>query len=190
MGISGLLQFIKDAAEPTNVKKYKGQTVAVDTYCWLHKGAFSCAEKLAKGEPTDQYVWYCMKFVDMLLNFSVKPILVFDGRNLPSKREVEKTRKEFSVQSNILSNHKTAYLNYLGSFFQFIDHFALLMCLPGAGKPIFKKVDSCCVKANCQRRETVLDVVLISPLPWLITLLRCGYCLAVANSIFNMKCIY
>ncbi|XP_044070961.1 exonuclease 1 [Siniperca chuatsi] len=94
MGISGLLQFIKDAAEPMNVKKYKGQTVAVDTYCWLHKGAFSCAEKLAKGEPTDQYVWYCMKFVDMLLSFSVAPILVFDGRNLPSKREVEKARKE------------------------------------------------------------------------------------------------
>lgn len=54
MGITGLLQFIKDAAEPINVKKYKGQTVAVDTYCWLHKGAFSCAEKLAKGEPTEQ----------------------------------------------------------------------------------------------------------------------------------------
>uniref|UniRef100_A0A3Q3ANL0 Exonuclease 1 n=1 Tax=Kryptolebias marmoratus TaxID=37003 RepID=A0A3Q3ANL0_KRYMA len=94
MGISGLLQFIKDAAEPVNVKKYKGQTVAVDTYCWLHKGAFSCAEKLAKGEPTDQYVWYCVKFVDMLLNFGVKPILVFDGRNLPSKQEVEKARRE------------------------------------------------------------------------------------------------
>ncbi|XP_053730995.1 exonuclease 1 isoform X1 [Synchiropus splendidus] len=94
MGISGLLQFIKDAGEPVNVKKYKGQAVAVDTYCWLHKGAFSCADKLAKGEPTDQYVWYCMKFVDMLLNFGVKPILVFDGRNLPSKREVEKSRRE------------------------------------------------------------------------------------------------
>lgn len=94
MGISGLLQFLKEAAEPISIKKYEGQTVAVDTYCWLHKGAFSCADKLAKGEPTDQYVWYCMKFVEMLLNFSVKPILVFDGRNLPSKQEVEKTRRE------------------------------------------------------------------------------------------------
>nr|XP_055028599.1 exonuclease 1 [Misgurnus anguillicaudatus]XP_055028600.1 exonuclease 1 [Misgurnus anguillicaudatus] len=94
MGIQGLLQFIKDASEPMNVKKYRGQTVAVDTYCWLHKGAFSCAEKLAKGEPTDQYVSYCMKFVEMLLSFGVKPILVFDGRNLPSKKEVEKTRRE------------------------------------------------------------------------------------------------
>ncbi|XP_062376115.1 exonuclease 1 isoform X2 [Sardina pilchardus] len=94
MGIQGLLQFLKDATEPVNIKKYKGQTVAVDTYCWLHKGAFACAEKLAKGEPTDQYVTYCMKFVDMLLSFGVKPILVFDGRNLPSKQEVDKARGE------------------------------------------------------------------------------------------------
>ncbi|KAJ8359604.1 hypothetical protein SKAU_G00161290 [Synaphobranchus kaupii] len=94
MGIQGLLQFIKDASEAISVRKYKGQTVAVDTYCWLHKGAFSCAEKLAKGEPTDQYVMYCMKFVDMLLSFGVKPILVFDGCNLPSKREVETSRRE------------------------------------------------------------------------------------------------
>lgn len=54
MGISGLLQFIRDASEPISIVKYKGLTVAVDTYCWLHKGAFSCAEKLAKGEATDQ----------------------------------------------------------------------------------------------------------------------------------------
>ncbi|KAM6956611.1 exonuclease 1 [Aplochiton taeniatus] len=94
MGITGLLQFIKDASEPISIKQYKGQTVAVDTYCWLHKGAFSCAEKLAKGEPTDQYVIYCMKFVDMLLSFGVKPILVFDGCNLPSKRDVDKSRRE------------------------------------------------------------------------------------------------
>ncbi|MBN3285729.1 EXO1 Exonuclease, partial [Polyodon spathula] len=94
MGISGLLQFINEASESVNVKKYKGQTVAVDTYCWLHKGAFSCAEKLAKGEPTDQYVTYCMKFVDMLLTSGVKPILIFDGCNLPSKQEVEKSRRE------------------------------------------------------------------------------------------------
>ncbi|KAJ8418300.1 hypothetical protein AAFF_G00140090 [Aldrovandia affinis] len=94
MGIQGLLQFLKDASEPISVRKYKGQTVAVDTYCWLHKGAFSCADKLAKGEPTDQYVRYCMHFVDMLLSLGVKPILVFDGCNLPSKREVEKARRE------------------------------------------------------------------------------------------------
>uniref|UniRef100_A0A8C8A931 Exonuclease 1 n=1 Tax=Otus sunia TaxID=257818 RepID=A0A8C8A931_9STRI len=94
MGIQGLLQFIKEAAEPTHVKKYKGQTVAVDAYCWLHKGAYACAEKLARGEPTDVYVAFCMKLVDMLLSFGIKPILVFDGCTLPSKKEVEKARRE------------------------------------------------------------------------------------------------
>ncbi|NXP45776.1 EXO1 Exonuclease, partial [Heliornis fulica] len=94
MGIHGLLQFIKEAAEPSHVKKYKGQAVAVDTYCWLHKGAYACAEKLARGEPTDLYVVFCMKLVDMLLSFGTKPILVFDGCTLPSKKEVEKARRE------------------------------------------------------------------------------------------------
>ncbi|XP_067391854.1 exonuclease 1 isoform X2 [Emydura macquarii macquarii] len=101
MGIHGLLQFIKEAAEPTHVKKYRGQAVAVDTYCWLHKGAYACAEKLAKGEPTDQYVVFCMKLVDMLLSFGIKPILVFDGCTLPSKKEVEKARRE-KRQANLL----------------------------------------------------------------------------------------
>ncbi|XP_048341315.1 exonuclease 1 [Sphaerodactylus townsendi] len=101
MGIPGLLQFIKEAAESTHVKKYKGQVVAVDTYCWLHKGAYACAEKLARAEPTDQYVVYCMKLVDMLLSFGVKPVLVFDGCTLPSKKEVEKSRRE-KRQANLL----------------------------------------------------------------------------------------
>ncbi|NWQ68417.1 EXO1 Exonuclease, partial [Neopipo cinnamomea] len=94
MGIQGLLQFIKEAAEPSHVKKYKGLTVAVDTYCWLHKGAYACAEKLARGEATDLYVAFCMKLVEMLLSFGIKPILVFDGCTLPSKKEVEKARRE------------------------------------------------------------------------------------------------
>ncbi|XP_035414716.1 LOW QUALITY PROTEIN: exonuclease 1 [Cygnus atratus] len=94
MGIQGLLQFLKEAAEPAHVKKYRGQAVAVDTYCWMHKGAYACAEKLAKGEPTDHYVAFCMKLVDMLLSFGIKPILVFDGCTLPSKKEVEKARRE------------------------------------------------------------------------------------------------
>ncbi|NXC39028.1 EXO1 Exonuclease, partial [Penelope pileata] len=101
MGIQGLLQFIKEAAEPAHVKKYRGQVVAVDAYCWLHKGSYACAEQLARGQPTDHYVAFCMKLVDMLLSFGIKPILVFDGCTLPSKKEVEKARRE-KRQANLL----------------------------------------------------------------------------------------
>ncbi|CAH1791053.1 unnamed protein product [Owenia fusiformis] len=94
MGISGLLPFLKNASKQANIKEYKGCTVAIDTYCWLHKGAFACAEKLGKGEKTDTYVWYVMKFVNNLLSWDIKPIMVFDGCHLPSKKGVEKSRRE------------------------------------------------------------------------------------------------
>ena len=54
MGITGLLPFLKNASRPANIGEFKGCTAAVDSYCWLHKGAFACADKLALGEPTDQ----------------------------------------------------------------------------------------------------------------------------------------
>ncbi|KAK3770564.1 hypothetical protein RRG08_010753 [Elysia crispata] len=93
MGIQGLLPFLKKIHQPVNISDFKGCTVAVDAYCWLHKGAFSCAEKLAMGEKTEQYVYYCMKYVDYLLRKGLKPILVFDGCHLKSKEDVEKTRR-------------------------------------------------------------------------------------------------
>lgn len=49
MGISGLLPFLKDATTAVNIKQFEGSTVAVDTYCWIYRGAFSCAEELALG---------------------------------------------------------------------------------------------------------------------------------------------
>lgn len=66
----------------------------MDTYCWLHKGAFGCSEKLARGEDTDGYVLYCLKYIRILQNAGVRPIMVFDGRHLPAKREIEEKRRE------------------------------------------------------------------------------------------------
>ncbi|KAG7207302.1 hypothetical protein KM043_008970 [Ampulex compressa] len=99
MGITGLLPFLEKSSKKTNINEFAGKTVAIDTYCWLHKGAFSCAEKLSMGEPTDAYVRYCMKFVHMLLRNKIKPILVFDGRHLPAKAQTEVKRRE-SRQNN------------------------------------------------------------------------------------------
>ncbi|XP_075227655.1 exonuclease tos isoform X2 [Lycorma delicatula] len=53
MGIQGLIPFLEKASRPINISEFSGTTVAVDAYCWLHKGAFSCAEKLARGEKCD-----------------------------------------------------------------------------------------------------------------------------------------
>ncbi|XP_071790435.1 uncharacterized protein [Asterias amurensis] len=94
MGIQGLLPFLKEASHQVNVRKYSGYTVAIDTYCWIHRGAFGCAMQLAKGENTDMYVRYCLKYINMLRSMDIKPILVFDGSNLPAKKIVETSRRE------------------------------------------------------------------------------------------------
>ena len=48
MGISGLLPFLKNASRPIHIEEMSGQVAAVDVYCWLHKGAFGCADKLVQ----------------------------------------------------------------------------------------------------------------------------------------------
>ena len=119
MGISGLLPLLKPACKPIKVSEFKGknqsvirykgewskltlyfpgQTFAIDVYCFLHKGAFGCAEQLCQGKPTDMYIKYVMKYVSLLLYHDIKPILVFDGRNLPSK--VRQCRNTFFSTEN------------------------------------------------------------------------------------------
>ncbi|KAI8521474.1 Rad2 nuclease [Branchiostoma belcheri] len=94
MGIQGLLPFLKDASTQVNVKMFAGYTVAVDAYCWIYRGAFACAMDLARGEKSDMYVRFVLKYVNMLLSHGVRPVLVFDGCNLPSKQGVEDSRRE------------------------------------------------------------------------------------------------
>lgn len=53
MGITGLLSLVEKASRPANINEFSGCTVAIDSYCWLHKGTYSCADKLIRGEQTD-----------------------------------------------------------------------------------------------------------------------------------------
>ncbi|XP_046388369.1 uncharacterized protein LOC124157574 [Ischnura elegans] len=99
MGITGLIPFLEKASVPINIRQYKGQTVAVDAYGWIHRGIFSCAEKIARGEKCDMYVTYCLKYVNMLISHDIKPILVFDGRYLPAKAATEKKRRQSREQN-------------------------------------------------------------------------------------------
>lgn len=55
MGITGLLPFLKGIQRDVHVSAFRGKKVAVDAYCWLHKGAYSCAMQLVmKTESVDK----------------------------------------------------------------------------------------------------------------------------------------
>ncbi|XP_059474510.1 exonuclease 1 [Neocloeon triangulifer] len=99
MGVTGLLPLLKKSADQVNVSQLEGKTVAIDAYVWLHRGAFSCADRLARGEKTLGFVGYGQKMLNMLLAHKIKPILVFDGRRLEAKADTEKKRHEIRKQN-------------------------------------------------------------------------------------------
>lgn len=94
MGIQGLLPLLEKATKPCHISEFRGATVVIDTYCWLHKGATGCAVQLIQGEDTNVYVNYCLKYIKLLQSFDIRPILVFDGRNLPAKAGTEAKRRQ------------------------------------------------------------------------------------------------
>ncbi len=52
MGIQGLLQALKYIQQRKHISQYKGEKVAVDGYCWLHKGVYACAYEIGQGIQT------------------------------------------------------------------------------------------------------------------------------------------
>lgn len=92
MGIQGLLPLLKNATTQCHLSEYKGKSVAVDGYSWLHKATYGCCIELATKQPTNKWINYCMGLLEMLLSFNISVHLVFDGCDLPSKLKTDDGR--------------------------------------------------------------------------------------------------
>lgn len=97
MGITGLLPQLKSIQNPVSLRRYEGKTLGIDGYAWLHKSAYSCAQDLALGQPTDKYLQFFIKRIKMLKSFNIEPYFVFDGRSLPVKKQTNLKRLENRV---------------------------------------------------------------------------------------------
>ena len=89
MGITGLLPLLKESIDQTHISKFKGQRLAVDTYCWMHRAVYGHTEEMSSGKDSTRWIQYCMGILDMLLSFEIEVYLVFDGKNLPAKEKTE-----------------------------------------------------------------------------------------------------
>lgn len=94
MGIFGLLPSIKSIQKQWNIKELKGKTIAIDSYCWLHKASYSIGLPLLKYRGLDRMVSYWVKRIEMMKNLDITPIFVFDGAQLPMKKGVEVSRSK------------------------------------------------------------------------------------------------
>ncbi|XRB13700.1 exonuclease 1 [Pseudoscourfieldia marina] len=114
MGIAGLHKAITPHVKVTHVRELAGQRVAVDTSAWLHKSVFTCALDLGLGRTpwTDRgelppYVEYCLNLAKMLQSHGVKPLLVFDGGQMPLK--IEENAKRSASRKERMAKAKARY---------------------------------------------------------------------------------
>ena len=88
-----MLPLLGPVLEPITLEKYRGKTLAIDTYGWLHRGIISCAQELCLNQPTRKYITLIMKKVELLRYYGVEPYFVFDGALLPTKAETNRERR-------------------------------------------------------------------------------------------------
>nr|CCA16620.1 exonuclease 1 putative [Albugo laibachii Nc14] len=93
MGITGLLPLLKGVSQEKTLADYRGETLAVDGYCWLHQVMHRCSEDTFLDPKSERYIDYFMARVDNLVRHGVSPYIVFDGGSLPSKAHTEEARR-------------------------------------------------------------------------------------------------
>jgi len=92
MGIKGLLKELGPLHRKKHLKDFKGLTVGIDAFAWLHRASYGCAKEVCLGLPTSAYIKFCMRILKMLKECEIKPIVVFDGQMLPMKKNEEEKR--------------------------------------------------------------------------------------------------
>lgn len=85
MGVQGLLGQLRPIVQQAHLSRFRLQTLAVDAYGWLHKGVLGCAQELARGEHTEDFLKYPLAMIELLQLYEITPLLVFDGGILPAK---------------------------------------------------------------------------------------------------------
>lgn len=67
------------------IGRFRGSSVGVDVYGWLHRASFGAAWELCLGLPTTRHVDFVFRRVQVMRASGVTPVLVLDGRKLDAK---------------------------------------------------------------------------------------------------------
>lgn len=99
MGIDGLLPLLRPATAKEHISKFRGKRLAVDALPWLYKGCYGYAFELNQNVPVNDFMYYISQMLELLRFYGITPVLVFDGRPLPSKAETHKRRERAKIQN-------------------------------------------------------------------------------------------
>ena len=103
MGIPGLLPQLKRIQKQVSLKKYMYQTLAIDGYAWLHRASCACAFELVMNKPTNKYLQFFIKRLQLLKRLKIKPYIVFDGDSLFVKNHTETRRRKKRLENEMIA---------------------------------------------------------------------------------------
>ena len=92
MGIQGLLPFLSTYKKEISFAELEGKLYRIDAYGWLYKGVHCCAYET--GTETTRHTDFVIRRLQMLKDKGVQPLLVYDGKCLLMKKDVESYRRQ------------------------------------------------------------------------------------------------
>lgn len=100
MGIPGLLKVLGDIQRNAHLSEYRGLRVALDAYCFLHRGKYKCSMELLTGQKTTAFLGPAIDLIEALRAHGAEPFVVFDGGLLPAKKSTETARQHAREESH------------------------------------------------------------------------------------------
>ncbi|XP_952828.1 exonuclease 1, putative [Theileria annulata] len=88
------IQHLKSNEKNVNIKKYSGCVAAIDAMCWIHRGLISSAVANVRNEICDKYMKFIISMLQLLIKLNITPIMVFDGYEMPAKKNENMMRRE------------------------------------------------------------------------------------------------
>ena len=61
---------------------------------WIYRGCYSCNFELSQNIASMKFLHYLLEMIEILYYYNIKPIFVFDGRNVEMKNETQQKRKK------------------------------------------------------------------------------------------------
>lgn len=94
MGIKGLLALTKSVGSSVCISHFKNQSVGIDGFSWVHK-AFHLGELSIYTENDIRPIFkYFSKKIKHLLKLNIRVVTVFDGDEMPLKKNTNFKRRE------------------------------------------------------------------------------------------------
>lgn len=92
MGVNNLLPVLSPVLRRVDIRSLSGQTAGIDGHVWLHRSVFTDLQASSLGKATVAHIRYFMNRAKFLQNLGLKPIIVFDGNELPAKSYTDNLR--------------------------------------------------------------------------------------------------